>query len=128
MSTRKTTLFYAVLIAIASTAVGMVIASRLDLTPASSAQMVAMPAMNSTPLGGPLDATTFRNIAKNQIPTVVNIRTESRQRTQDLTEFFGGQGGDELLRRFFGGPGQEGPSPRQQPRRPKSPQGGEPSY
>ncbi len=129
MSTRKTTLFYAVLIAIASLAVGMVIASRLDLTPASSAQMVAMPAMNSTPLGGPIDATTFRNIAKNQIPTVVNIRTESRQRTQDLTEFFGGQGGDELLRRFFGGPGgQETPSPRQQPRRPRSPQGGEPSY
>ena len=124
MSTRKTTLFYAVLIAIASLAVGMVIASRLDLTPTSSAQMVAMPAMNSTPLGGPIDATTFRNIAKTQIPTVVNIRTESRQRTQDLTEFFGGPGGDDLLRRFFGSPGQEGPSPRQQqPRRPRSPQG-----
>ena len=40
MSTRKTTLFYAVLIAVASLAVGMVIASRLDLTPTSSAQMV----------------------------------------------------------------------------------------
>ena len=38
MSTRKTTLFYALLIAVASLAVGMVIASRLDLTPASSAQ------------------------------------------------------------------------------------------
>ncbi|MFL6280464.1 MAG: trypsin-like peptidase domain-containing protein [Vicinamibacterales bacterium] len=120
MSTRKTTLFYAVLIAIASLAVGMVIASRLDLTPASSAQMVAMPAMNSTPLGGPIDATTFRNIAKAQIPTVVNIRTESRQRTQDLTEFFGGQGGDDLLRRFFGG--QVPPDSQRQPRR-RSPQG-----
>jgi serine protease Do len=119
MSTRKTTLFYAVLIAIASVAVGMVIASRLDLTPASSAQMVAMPAMNSTPLGGPIDATTFRNIAKTQIPTVVNIRTESRQRTQDLTEFFGGQGGDELLRRFFGG---QNPDTQRQPRR-RAPQG-----
>jgi serine protease Do len=121
MSTRKTTLFYAVLIAIASLAVGMVIASRLDLTPASSAQMVAMPAMNSTPLGGPLDATTFRNIAKAQIPTVVNIRTESRQRTQDLTEFFGGQGGDDLLRRFFGQQGAPESPQRQRPRR--SPQG-----
>ena len=120
MSTRKTTLFYAVLIAIASLAVGMVIASRLDLTPASSAQMVAMPAMNSSPLGGPIDATTFRNIAKAQIPTVVNIRTESRQRTQDLTEFFGGPGGDDLLRRFFGG--QMPDAPRQQPRR-RPPQG-----
>ena len=121
MSTRKTTLFYAVLIAIASLAVGMVIASRLDLTPTSSAQMVTMPAMNSTPLGGPIDATTFRNIAKAQIPTVVNIRTESRQRTQDLTEYFGGQGGDDLLRRFFGG--QMPDSPRQQPPRRRSPQG-----
>src|SRR3982750_306799 len=121
MSTRKTTLFYAVLIAIASLAVGMVIASRLDLTPASSAQMVAMPAMNITPLGGPIDSTTFRNIAKAQIPTVVNIRTESRQRTQDLTEFFGGQGGDDLLRRFFGGPdAQQQQRPR---RRTPAPQG-----
>ena len=124
MSTRKTTLFYAVLIAIASLAVGMVIASRLDLTPTSSAQMVAMPAMNSTPLGGPIDSTTFRNIAKTQIPTVVNIRTESRQRTQDLTEFFGGQGGDDFLRRFFGGQAPDAPSPRQQrPRQRQAPQG-----
>jgi serine protease Do len=122
MSTRKTTLFYAVLLVIASLAVGMVIASRLDLTPASSAQMVAMPAMNSTPVGGSIDATTFRNIAKAQIPTVVNIRTESRQRTQDLTEFFGGQGGDDLLRRFFGGqaPDSQQRNPR---RRPQPPQG-----
>ena len=35
MSSRKTTLFYAVLIAVASLAVGMVIASRLDLSPRS---------------------------------------------------------------------------------------------
>ncbi len=64
--------------------------------------------MNSAPLSGAVDAATFRNIAKAQIPTVVNIRTESRQRTQDLTEFFGGgSGGDDLLRRFFGG-GQPG--------------------
>src|SRR3954469_21812469 len=107
MSTRKTSVFYAVLIAIASIAVGMVIASRLDLTPASSAQAVALPPMNSAPLAGTIDASTFRNIAKSQIPTVVNIRTESRQRTQDLTEFFGGGGGggEDLLRRFFGGGG-----------------------
>jgi serine protease Do len=120
MSTRKTTFFYGILIAVASLAVGMVIASRLELTPASSAQIATMPAMNSSPLGGPIDATTFRNIAKAQTPTVVNIRTESRQRTQDLTEFFGGGGqGDDLLRRFFGGqvpPNQR--SPRQQRQRP----------
>src|SRR5687767_8429133 len=118
MSTRKTSLFYAVLLVVASLAVGMVIASRLDLTPASQAQMVTMPAMNSTPLGGPIDATTFRNIAKAQTATVVNIRTESRQRTQDLTEFFGG-GGDDLLRRFFqqgpGNPNSQRPRGRQAP-------------
>ncbi len=123
MSTRKTTLFYAVLIAVASLAVGMVIASRLDLTPSSSAQMVAMPAMNSTPVTGPIDATTFRNIAKQQIPTVVNIRTESRQRTQDLTEFFGGGGGDDLLRRFFGGQAPPDGMQQRPPRRRQPPQG-----
>src|SRR6266550_797446 len=97
-SSRKTTLFYVALVAIASLVVGMVIASRLDLTPASSAQALAIPATNSTPLGGSFDATTFRNIAKTQSPMVVSIRTEMRQRTQDLSEFFGGGGtGDEEL-------------------------------
>ena len=112
MSTRKTTLFYAVLIAVASLAVGMVIASRLDLTPASGAQTVNVPVSNSAPLSGPIDASTFKNIAKAQIPTVVNIRTEARARTRELTDFFGG--GDELFERFFGQPrGQR--QPRQAP-------------
>jgi serine protease Do len=111
MTNRKTTLFYAVLIAIASLAVGMVISSRLGLTPLSSAQTAAPP-MNSAPITGPLTATTFRDIAKAVSPAVVNIRTESRQRTQDLNEFFGGQGGD-LFERFFGQPM---PRPQQQPR------------
>src|SRR5690242_15946012 len=38
MSTRKTTWFYGALIAMASLAIGMVIASRLDMTPSSAAQ------------------------------------------------------------------------------------------
>ena len=80
MPTRKTTLFYVVLIAIASAAVGMVIASQWGLSPSSSAQTVAVPAANSAPLGGPIDATTFRNIAKSQAPVVVNIRTQARVR------------------------------------------------
>jgi serine protease Do len=105
MSTRKTTLFYAVLIAVASLAVGMVIASRLDLAPESSAQTLTVPPMNSAPLTGPLDAQTFRNVAKAMSPMVVNIRTETRQRAEDLTEFFGGQSPDDLLERFFGQPG-----------------------
>jgi len=110
MSTRKTTAFYAVLIAVASVAVGMVIASRMDLSPESAAQTLVVPAANSAPLTGPVDASTFRNIAKTVSPTVVNIRTESRQRAQELTEFFGG--GDELFRRFFGQPRQGQPNER----------------
>ena len=113
MTNRKTTLFYAVLIAIASLAVGMVISSRLGMTPSSSAQSVAPP-MNSAPITGALTATTFRDIAKAVSPAVVNIRTESRQRGQDLNDFFGGQGGD-LFERFFGQP-----MPRQQqPQQPR---------
>ena len=111
MSTRKTTLFYASLLAVASVAVGMVIASRLDLSPASSAQTIAVPPMNSAPVTGPIDAQTFRNIAKAQSPMVVNIRTEMKAKGQDLTDFFGGGGGgapDDFFRRFFGGPGGQG--------------------
>ncbi len=118
MSSGKTTLFYSFLIMVASLAVGMVIASRLDLTPASSAQtMVAAPPMNSAPLSGPVDAATFRNIAKAMSPAVVNIRSTSKQRAQEMSEFFGGGapgGGDDLLERFFGG-GQR-PRPQQRPR------------
>jgi len=107
MSTRKTTFFYALLISVASLAVGMVIASRLDLSPASSAQTLQVPPTNSAPLGGPIDASTFRTIASTVSPAVVNIRTESRQRSQEMTDFFGGgQGGGDLFERFFGQPQQ----------------------
>jgi serine protease Do len=115
MANRKITFFYALLIAIASLAVGMVIASRLGMSPSSAAQGVAPP-MNSSPITGPLTATTFRDIAKAVSPAVVNIRTESRQRQQDLSDFFGGGGGGgDLLERFFGQPG----APRQQPQQPR---------
>src|SRR4029077_11184393 len=88
-----------------SIAVGMVIASRLDLTPSSSAQSIGVPPMNSAPLMGPLSADTFRNIAKAQAPMVVNIKTEMKAKAQDLEGLFGGNGSDDFLRRFFGGPG-----------------------
>jgi len=101
MSTRKTTLFYGVLIAIASLAVGMVIASQWGLPQASSAQTINVPAANTAPLNGPIDAQTFRNIAKAQTPTVVNIQTTARAQGRELTEFFGGN--DDLFQRFFGG-------------------------
>src|SRR3954465_9037689 len=120
MSTRKTTAFYAVLLVVASLFVGMVIASRFDLTPPSPAQGITVPAMNSAPLTGPLDASTFRNIAKSATPMVVNIRTEMKAKGQDLSDFFSGGGGgsqpDDLFHRFFGNPGQQdddqAPAPR----------------
>jgi serine protease Do len=109
MSTRKTTLIYALPIAVASLAVGMVLASRLDLTPSSAAQNVAAPSMNTAPLTGiAIDAGTFHNIAKSVSPAVVYIRTEMKAKAQDLNDFFGRGGGgstpDDLFRRFFGGP------------------------
>src|SRR5712671_4781092 len=118
MSTRKTTAFYAVLLVVASLFVGMVIASRFDLTPPSSAQTITVPPMNSAPLTGPLDASTFRNIAKAATPMVVNIRTEMKAKATDLNDFFSGGGGqpDDLFHRFFGNPGQQDddqtPAPR----------------
>ena len=103
----RLTLFYLPLIVLASIAVGMVIASRLDLTPVSSAQSIAVPPMNTAPLTGPLTAETFRNIAKAQDPMVVNIKTEMKAKAQELDGLFGGGGGgsDDFFRRFFGGPG-----------------------
>jgi serine protease Do len=132
MSTRKTTFFYGLLIAIASLAVGMVLASRLDLTPTSSAQTINVPSTNSAPVTGALNADTFRNIAKSVTPSVVNIRTTMKVKGNDLTQFFGGggQSPDDLFHRFFGQPddqdqGQRGGGSgrgrnRQQPREPKT--------
>jgi len=117
MSTRKTTLFYAVLIAIASASVTMVITSRLGLSPVSSAQTLAIPPMNSAPLEGPVDMATFRNVARSQSPMVVNISTESQAQGGDLSDLFDGSPGGDLFRRFFGEPDAQ---PQEQPRRPQT--------
>jgi serine protease Do len=111
MSSRKISLFYVVLIALASMAVTAVITSRMDLTPVSSAQTITVPSSNTAPLTGAIDATTFRTIAKAAAPAVVNIQTLGHARGRDLTEYFGSQG-DDLLRRFFGGGGDEQVPPR----------------
>ena len=99
MSNRRNTWFYGLLIAMTSAAAALVIASRLGLAPESAAQTTVAPPMNSAPITGPLTASTFRDVAKTVMPAVVNIRTESRQRQQDLSEFFGGS---DLFDRFFG--------------------------
>ena len=117
MSTRRSTWFYGLLLVLASVTVGMVLASRLDLSSHSSAQTLAAPAANSAPLSGPVDATTFRNIAKAVSPTVVNIATESLQRTQDLSDLFPGGGGGGLRRHLFDFGQPQPPQPRGQERR-----------
>ena len=127
MSTRKTTFFYVLLTAVATLAVSTVIFSRIGLTPVSSAQTIAVPPMNSAPITGPIDASTFRNIAKAQSPMVVNIRTEMKAKAQDLTDFLGsGNMPDDLLHRFFGDQGGRGGTPDDQGgtgrgRRPREP-------
>src|SRR5688572_13391483 len=94
MSNRKATFFYGFLIALASVAAGMVLASRLDFTPSSFARTVNVPEINSAPLDGPIDAATFRNIAHDQNPVVVSIRTRSPRRARGM-----GTGG--MLEEFF---------------------------
>jgi serine protease Do len=101
MSTRKTTLIYSLPVVVASLAIGMVLASRLDLTPTSAAQAVAAPPMNGAPISGSIDAQTFRNIAKAVSPSVVFIKTEMKAQ-QDLVDF---HGNEDFFHRFFGVPG-----------------------
>ena len=119
LNRNKSTAFYILLIVVASVMVGMVLASRLDLSSASSAQTLAVPPVNSAPITGQVGAATFREIAKTVSPAVVNIRTESLQEAQDLGDFFGGDI-PEGLERFFPGPrnpggqGQGRDNPRQE--------------
>jgi serine protease Do len=89
MASRKSTFFYGVLIALASLVVGMVIASRLDLAPSSLAGTLSVPATNSAPLNGPIDAGTFRNIAHNAGPAVVSIVIEATRPVRSFSDFFG---------------------------------------
>ena len=112
MSTRKSSVFYGLLIGFTSLVVGMIIASRLDLTPASLAEPLTVPVTNSAPLDGPIDATTFRNIAHDAGPTVVSITTTStRAVSTEVPDLFGiplppGFGGN-------GGRGRQAPEQRQ---------------
>ena len=124
----KSTVFYLFLVVVASVMVGMVLASRLDLSSESSAQSLAVPAVNSSPITGPVTATTFREVANAVSPAVVNIRADSMQPTQDLSELFGGGEPDDLLNRLFPGgraPRGQGdqnddtPRRRQQPQQPR---------
>jgi serine protease Do len=94
MTSRKSTFFYGLLIALSSVVVGMIIASRLDMAPLSSAADLQIPETNSAPITGPLNADTFRNIAKQAGPAVVSIITTTQRNVPrgglgDLFEQFG---------------------------------------
>ncbi|MEW5983093.1 MAG: Do family serine endopeptidase [Acidobacteriota bacterium] len=108
MSRGKTTLFYVVLVAVASLAVGMVLASRLDLAPRGEAQPIAPQVGSSQPVSGSLDSQVFRTIAKAVSPSVVNIATTTRRR---ITDPFGG---DSPFDRFFQFPQPRGRQPREE--------------
>jgi serine protease Do len=71
---------------------------------------IVLSAPRGEAVAGPIDADTFRRIAEAQTPMVVNIRSESRRQTRDLTEFFGGA---DPFRRFFGVP-DTSPGPREE--------------
>ena len=111
MSNRRVTFFYVLMIATASLVVGMIIASRLDLSPTSLAQTrpvsAVPPVASSEPVTGPLTASTFREIAADVSPAVVNIRIESRPDVSNLNQFFGGN--EDLFERFFGQPAPQQP-------------------
>ena len=89
MASHRNTIFYSLLIALSSLVVGIVLASRLDLAPASFAGPLTVPASNSEPLNGPLDSSTFRSIASQASPSVVSIVTEVERRGPRMSEFFG---------------------------------------
>jgi serine protease Do len=91
MTTRKSSIFYGTLLGLSSLVVGMVLASRLDLTSASFAGATAAgaPAANSAPIAGPLDATTFRTIAHDASPSVVSILITGKRDLPETESFFG---------------------------------------
>jgi len=114
MSSRKSGIFYGILIAVVSVVTGMVLASRLDLMPASFAGNLNVPATNSAPLSGPIDSTTFRNIAREQSPAVVSIAVSGHKQAsaEDLggmNFFFGPNGPQANGRRGGGGANQQVP-------------------
>jgi serine protease Do len=84
---RKSSFFYGVLIALASLVAGMVLAARLDLSSLSVAGNLAVPAANTAPITGPLDATTFRKIADAASPSVVSIQATSMRRARQELPF-----------------------------------------
>ena len=77
------------MIAIVALVFGMVLASRLGMSPVSFAGSLDIPKTNSSPLTGPMDAGTFRQVAQQASPAVVSIKTTSTRDVSSIEEFFG---------------------------------------
>ena len=97
---RKGTYGIVAIVVAVAVAITLFVVARMEFAPDVSAQTEER-AVGTAGTPRPVGATTFREIAKAQTPMVVNIRTELRRRTQDLTEFFEGH---EFFERFFGFP------------------------
>jgi serine protease Do len=97
--TRHTRVNLVLLMVAAALIAVVLIAAREEASPALAAQSEA-PAVVPSRSAEAIGLETFRDIAQAQTPMVVNIRTESRRQTRDLTEFFD----NDSLRRFFGLP------------------------
>jgi serine protease Do len=104
---KRFTVILAVVSAVAVLAIATQAARNSEWTQRPS--QARQPAVSSTRPAQAIGFETFRDIAKAQTPMVVNIRTESRAQTSDLSQFFD----PDSLQRFFGLPRQ--PSrPREQ--------------
>ncbi len=117
--TRRWTV-YALVIALVAIAVGLVAAKRRApessqrgraATTTATRAGTAPPRPESAPArtdtdgrGAVMDTALFRNIARRENPIVVYITTQTRVEPE-LTQF---SGGDDFLRRFFGGPAPRG--------------------
>ena len=116
----RSVILLAVVVAVAVVAVGFAVSPRFarSLTPqhsraqneSTAGSRTAVSAPRPDPVSGAIDAQTFRRIAEAQTPMVVNIRSESRRQTRDLSEYFGGV---DPFRRFFGVP-DTSPGPREE--------------
>ncbi|MGE3177831.1 MAG: S1C family serine protease [Vicinamibacterales bacterium] len=74
--------------------------SQIVTAQSAAPEQSAQPEVEGSAPARAIGLQTFRDIAKAQMPMVVNIRTESRRQTRGLSGFYG----NDLLERFFGPP------------------------
>ena len=112
MSTRKTTWFYAALISVASIAIGMVIASRIDMAPSSTAQTMVRAADE---LGADRRRHRRGDVPDHRAQPEPDGRQHRDHGDAPRPGVRPTSTGDEFFRRFFGqpGPGQRNREPEE---------------